>query len=121
MDADRRPGLGHWFRLRAVAGEIVTRETAAVGQIAPRKLLRGDIGSCMKEEPQEGGPITLVGNGDRITIEASKNTLSVALTDGELAARRKNWEMPPYKAERGTLAKYTRLVKSASEQCVTDQ
>jgi Dehydratase family len=59
--------------------------------------------------------------GDRITIDASKNTLSVALSNDELAVRRQNWQMPPYKAERGTLAKYIRLVKSASEGCVTDE
>ena len=39
----------------------------------------------------------------------------------ELAARRKTWKMPPYKAERGTLAKYIRSVKSAALGCVTDE
>jgi len=45
----------------------------------------------------------------------------VALSDEELAARRKAWRMPPYKAERGTLAKYIRSVKSAALGCVTDE
>jgi dihydroxy-acid dehydratase len=47
--------------------------------------------------------------------------LAVDLSDAELAARRKAWTMPPLKAERGTLAKYIRLVKSASYGCVTDE
>jgi dihydroxy-acid dehydratase len=72
-------------------------------------------------EAQEGGPIALVRNGDRITIDAGKNLLTVDLSDAELKARRERWKMPPYKATRGTLAKYIRLVKSASQGCVTDE
>ena len=72
-------------------------------------------------EAQEGGPIALVRNGDRITIDAGKNLLTVDLSDAELKARRDRWKMPPYKATRGTLAKYIRQVKSASLGCVTDE
>jgi dihydroxy-acid dehydratase len=72
-------------------------------------------------EAQEGGTIALVHNGDKITIDAEKNTLSVHLSDDELAERRQAWICPPYKSHRGTLAKYIRLVKSASEGCVTDE
>jgi dihydroxy-acid dehydratase len=72
-------------------------------------------------EAQDGGPIALVCNGDRITIDATRNEISVALTDQEFAARRKEWNAPPLKATRGTLAKYIRLVKSASHGCVTDE
>jgi dihydroxy-acid dehydratase len=72
-------------------------------------------------EAQDGGTIALVRNGDRITIDAEKNTLDVHLTGDELAERRQAWIAPPYKSHRGTLAKYIRLVKSASEGCVTDE
>jgi dihydroxy-acid dehydratase len=72
-------------------------------------------------EAQEGGPIALVRNGDMITIDAEKNEISVAVSDAEMASRKNAWKMPPYKATRGTLAKYIRLVKSASEGCVTDE
>ena len=58
---------------------------------------------------------------DRITIDASKNSLTVALSEEEFSARRKNWTMPPSKADRGTLAKYIRLVKNAALGCVTDE
>jgi dihydroxy-acid dehydratase len=81
----------------------------------------GFIVGHVTPEAQEGGPLALVKDGDRITIDASRNTLSVALSDEELSARRRNWKMPPYKAERGTLAKYIRLVKNASLGCVTDE
>jgi dihydroxy-acid dehydratase len=72
-------------------------------------------------EAQEGGTIALVHNGDKITIDAERNTLTVHLSDDELAERRQAWICPPYKSHRGTLAKYIRLVKSASEGCVTDE
>jgi len=81
----------------------------------------GFIVGHITPEAQEGGPIALLRNGDPITIDATHNTLSVDLSDAELAARRKAWTMPPYKAQRGTLAKYIRLVKSASLGCVTDE
>ena len=72
-------------------------------------------------EAQEGGPIGLIQNGDMITIDADNKSLSVDLSDAELAARRKAWSMPAYKATRGTLYKYIENVKTASEGCVTDE
>ena len=72
-------------------------------------------------EAQEGGAIALVRDGDVITIDADTNRLDVALTDAELAARRAVWKMPAYKATRGTLYKYIKTVKNASEGCVTDE
>ena len=72
-------------------------------------------------EAQEGGPIGLIQNGDVVTIDAENLNLSVDLTDEELASRRENWQMPPYKATRGTLYKFIKNVKTASEGCVTDE
>lgn len=72
-------------------------------------------------EAQEGGAIALIRNGDIITIDAEKNELSVALTDEELALRKAQWTMPPYKATRGTLYRFIKTVKNASEGCVTDE
>ncbi len=72
-------------------------------------------------EAQEGGPIALIRDGDIISIDAVKNTLDVNLSEEELEQRRAAWVMPPYKATRGTLFKYIRSVKNASEGCVTDE
>ena len=72
-------------------------------------------------EAQEGGPIALLRDGDRITIDAPERCVSVELADEELARRRFRWTPPPYKAARGTLYKYIKNVKSASEGCVTDE
>lgn len=72
-------------------------------------------------EAQEGGPIALIENGDTITIDAVNNTINVDINDAEMEKRRKNWSMPPYKVRHGTLMKYIKTVKSASEGCVTDE
>ncbi len=71
-------------------------------------------------ESQEGGPLALIRNGDIIRIDAVNNLLEVKLSDEELAARRKTWVKPAYKATKGILKKYINSVSSASEGCVTD-
>jgi dihydroxy-acid dehydratase len=81
----------------------------------------GFIVGHVTPEAQVGGPIALVQNGDRITIDAEANTITVDLDEGELSRRRKAWTAPPFKAARGTLYKYIKNVKSASEGCVTDE
>ncbi|HEY3939071.1 MAG TPA: dihydroxy-acid dehydratase [Bryobacteraceae bacterium] len=81
----------------------------------------GFIVGHVTPEAQEGGPIALIRNGDRVTIDAEKNLLDVDLSGEEVANRKRQWQMPPYKANRGTLAKYIRLVKNASLGCVTDE
>ena len=81
----------------------------------------GFIVGHITPEAQEGGPVAFIRTGDHITIEAEKNLLTVDLSEKELAERRAAWRMPPYKATRGTLAKYIRLVKNASLGCVTDE
>lgn len=81
----------------------------------------GFIVGHITPEAQEGGPIALVKSGDKITIDAENNLLNVDLTDAELEERRKSWTAPPFKYTRGTLYKYIKNVKSASEGCVTDE
>ena len=72
-------------------------------------------------EAQEGGPIALIKNGDIITVDAEKLVLDVDVDEKEMEARRGQWKMPPYKATSGTLFKFIKLVKNASEGCVTDE
>lgn len=72
-------------------------------------------------EAQEGGPIGLIRNGDVITIDAEQRLLNVDVSDDEMAKRRAEWQMPAYKATRGTLFKYIKNVKDASQGCVTDE
>ena len=72
-------------------------------------------------EAQEGGPIALLADGDKVTIDASERLLAMDVDDAELERRRAAWTMPPYKATRGTLYKFIKNVKPASEGCVTDE
>jgi dihydroxy-acid dehydratase len=81
----------------------------------------GFIVGHITPEAQEGGPLALVQNGDMITIDSNKHTIDVEISDESMAARRAQWTAPALKATRGTLYKYIKNVKSASEGCVTDE
>jgi len=72
-------------------------------------------------EAQDGGTIALLKDGDTIIIDAEKKLLKVDLSDDELEKRKKAFKAPALKATNGVLKKYTRLVSSASEGCVTDE
>jgi dihydroxy-acid dehydratase len=72
-------------------------------------------------EAQEGGPIALVKNGDRIRIDGETRRIELEISEAELERRRELWKAPPLKVTRGTLYKYVQCVKSASEGCVTDE
>ena len=72
-------------------------------------------------EAQEGGPVALIHDGDVISIDAERRTIELEVPGDELAARRAAWSAPALKATRGTLGRYIRTVKSASEGCVTDE
>jgi len=67
-----------------------------------------------------GGPIAVVKNGDGITIDAEKRTVTLELTGKEIRARLKHWKQPRPRYTSGVLAKYARLVNSAHLGAVTD-
>lgn len=68
-----------------------------------------------------GGPLAIVKNGDTITIDAAKREINLKLTAAEIKKRLKAWKQPKPKYTRGVLAKYAKLVTSASEGAVTDK
>ncbi len=72
-------------------------------------------------EAYEGGPIGLVEDGDTITVDASTKEITLHVDDAVLEARRAKWRKPAPYATSGLLAKYARLVSSASEGAVTDR
>lgn len=81
----------------------------------------GFVVGHISPEAHIGGPIALVKNGDWITIDANNNTLSIDVTDEELALRKTEWIKPLLKHKKGVLYKYARSVSCASEGCVTDE
>ncbi len=72
-------------------------------------------------EAQVGGLIALVHDGDIISIDSEKNSISLDVPDAEIEKRRKNWTAPAFRATKGILYKYIKSVSSASEGCVTDE
>jgi len=72
-------------------------------------------------EAQMGGVIALVKNGDEISIDAEKNTISLNISEQELSKRKINWKKPSLNADSGSLYKYANVVSSASKGCVTDE
>lgn len=81
----------------------------------------GFIVGHVTPEAQIGGPLALARDGDVIVLDANTNRLDIEVSDEELAKRRAAWKAPALKATRGTLYKYIKNVKSASEGCVTDE
>lgn len=72
-------------------------------------------------EAYQGGAIAIVEDGDTITIDSVKNELRLHLDDEVIQQRLANWTQPKPRYTRGVLAKYAKLVSSASEGAVTDQ
>jgi dihydroxy-acid dehydratase len=72
-------------------------------------------------EAQDGGPIALVRDGDRIRIDLKQHLLELEVDGPELARRQAAFRAPPLKATRGVLHKYIQSVRPASEGCVTDE
>ena len=71
-------------------------------------------------EAAVGGPIALVRDGDRISIDARRRAITLQVSDAELRRRRKAWRAPKPYARRGVLAKYAKCVSSATLGAVTD-
>lgn len=80
----------------------------------------GFVVGHVSPEAQVGGPISLLKNGDIITIDSDIQEIKVQVSEEELAARAQEWVQPPLKVNSGVLGKYAKLVSSASRGAVTD-
>ncbi len=116
------PGMPEMLKpTSAVMGAGLGKDVAMITDGRFSGGSHGFIIGHVAPEAQDGGPIALVKDGDTIIIDATKNSIDVDITDDEMAKRKSEWTMPAYKAVRGTLYKYIKNVKSASEGCVTDE
>jgi dihydroxy-acid dehydratase len=81
----------------------------------------GFVVGHISPEAAVGGPIALLRNGDRITIDARRRLIEVELSAAEIRRRRRAWKPRAPYATKGVLAKYARVVSSASQGAVTDE
>jgi dihydroxy-acid dehydratase len=105
----------------AIMGQGLGNEVALITDGRFSGGTHGFVVGHITPEAHVGGPIALVKNGDRITIDAKSRTLSMDVSAKELAARKAKWKAPKVKYKRGVLAKYAANVSSASEGAITDQ
>lgn len=105
----------------AVAGAGLIKDVALLTDGRFSGGSHGFIIGHIVPEAQEGGPIALIQTGDIVTIDTNHGQINMDVPPEVLEERRKAWTAPPLKATRGTLYKYIKNVKTASEGCVTDE
>ncbi|WP_405328208.1 dihydroxy-acid dehydratase [Leeuwenhoekiella sp. LLG6367-2.1] len=116
------PGMPEMLKpTAAIMGAGLGKEVALITDGRFSGGTHGFVVGHITPEAQAGGNIALIENGDIITINAEANTISVDVTEEELAKRKEKWVAPKLKFERGVLYKYAKTVSSASEGCVTDE
>lgn len=109
--------------------EMLTPTSAVVGMGLDRHVAlitdgrfsggtRGPAIGHVSPEAQEGGPIALVKEGDKIEMDLEARRLTLEVSDEELARRRARWKQPKLKVKKGYLARYAKLVTSASQGAV---
>ena len=104
----------------AIMGKGLGKEVALITDGRFSGGSHGFVVGHVTPEAAIGGPIGLLKNDDLITIDAEKNELSLDLTEEEMTKRKNEWQKPAPKEKRGVLAKYAKLVSSASEGAITD-
>lgn len=116
------PGMPEMLKpTAAIMGSGLGKEVALITDGRFSGGTHGFVVGHVSPEAQEGGNIALLKDGDMVTIDAEKNTISVDLSDEELQQRRAHWKQPELKVKRGSLYKYAKTVSSASQGCVTDE
>lgn len=104
----------------AVMGKGLGKDVALITDGRFSGGTHGFVVGHITPEAVDGGVIAIIKNGDTITIDAVKREINLEVPKSEIKKRLSAWKKPKPKAERGALAKYAKLVSSASEGAVTD-
>jgi dihydroxy-acid dehydratase len=104
----------------AVMGKGLGKDVALITDGRFSGGTHGFVVGHITPEASDGGVIAVIKNGDTITIDAAKREINLEVPKSEIKRRIAAWKKPKPKAERGALAKYAKLVSSASEGAVTD-
>ncbi len=116
------PGMPEMLKPTSVLmGEGLGKKVALITDGRFSGGSHGFVVGHVTPEAQNGGNIALIKDGDKIIIDAIKNTINVMVSEKELEERRKSLVIPPLKAKNGVLYKFAQTVMSASEGCVTDR
>jgi dihydroxy-acid dehydratase len=114
------PGMREMLAVTAaIVGEGLGNDVALLTDGRFSGATRGFMAGHIAPEAVHGGPIAAVRDGDTITIDVANRRIDVDLLDDEIARRLEGYEPPAPAAANGVLAKYAKLVSSASEGAVT--
>jgi len=116
------PGMPEMLKpTAAIMGAGLGKEVALITDGRFSGGTHGFVVGHITPEAQNGGNIALIKNGDKIIIDAEKNTINLNVSNEELINRKKNWIAPELKVKKGVLYKYAKNVSNASKGCVTDE
>jgi dihydroxy-acid dehydratase len=104
----------------AIMGKGLGKEVALITDGRFSGGTHGFVVGHITPEAQVGGALAIVKDGDQITIDAENKQLTLHVNEHEIARRREKWQQPEPRYTRGVLAKYAKLVSSASTGAVTD-
>ncbi|MBI3602732.1 MAG: dihydroxy-acid dehydratase [Candidatus Omnitrophica bacterium] len=105
----------------AITGKGLSKDVALITDGRFSGGSHGFVVGHITPEAYNGGPLAIVKNGDIITIDAVKHEINLNLSAAEIKKRLKAWKQPKPRYTRGVLAKYAKLVTSASQGAVTDK
>jgi dihydroxy-acid dehydratase len=113
------PGMVEMYRaLKYLYGMGLNKSTAVVTDGRFSGTNNGCFVGHISPEAVEGGPIAIVENGDKISIDVIKNTIHLHVSDGEIEKRLKKWQKPKPKVRKGYLNLYSRMASSADEGAI---
>jgi dihydroxy-acid dehydratase len=115
------PGMREMLKVTAaIMGANLGKDVALITDGRFSGGTHGFVVGHITPEAFDGGPLALVENGDKITIDANTNCLDIAITTEEMEKRRRSWQAPKSGNLQGVLLKYRKTVSSASKGCITD-
>jgi dihydroxy-acid dehydratase len=113
------PGMVEMYRaLKYLSGMGLAKSTAVVTDGRFSGTNNGCFVGHVSPEAAEGGPIAIVKNGDKISIDVINSTIHLHVSDGEIERRLKSWKKPEPKVKKGYLSLYSKLASSADEGAI---